>query len=215
MWDAFYDWLNKPYVYKPDAYIFDSGNATRAAINYQANWIGTFNHLDAGGNGALMRILPAILFYQDHEPSVALRSIVEIAEMTHGHPESTACCLALHYFYQMNRLGKYEIALGMIRKNWPERNFSEPPNLCTGFVTDTLHAAIWSIETSMTLEEALVNTIMLGGDTDTNAQVTAQLWAIKTEFKQGFILPDYLLEGLRGKDTIMPIVQRFQAAIAK
>ena len=45
----------------------------------------------------------------------------------------------------------------------------------TGYVVDTLHAALWSIAKTASFEDALITAVNLGGDADTIGAVTGQI----------------------------------------
>lgn len=91
-----------------DAYSLGAGNSTKAAAHSLASstvaWFanfyksGTANYLEAGGNGALMRIQPHVWCDPLGELSArTIREIIRNVITTHGHPRALAGAL-LHAF---------------------------------------------------------------------------------------------------------------------
>jgi ADP-ribosyl-[dinitrogen reductase] hydrolase len=133
----------------------------------------------AGGNGALMRTLPTALVYgTDTAPAI------RIAEMTHPHPESSAAVAV----YQRTVDALLD---GAARREAVEIGLQEAGPLAerlgglfrlkeaqvesTGYVVDTLEAALWSFLTTDSLEECIVRAVNLGDDTDTVGAVAGGL----------------------------------------
>lgn len=98
----FVEWLEKG-KYTPSGYAFDIGNTCASAIENFENGSGI---LDCGirgeyanGNGALMRILPACLYYYEKGTGddEAVEGIHIISGLTHNHIRSRMCC-GIYYF---------------------------------------------------------------------------------------------------------------------
>ena len=94
-------------AYTPDGECFDIGNGTcKALIRYMRGektvLCGGISQYD-NGNGSLMRILPACLFFYEKQKKEqlsdedVLRNIHEISALTHGHYRSMIAC-GLYYF---------------------------------------------------------------------------------------------------------------------
>lgn len=143
-------------------------------------------------NGALMRISPLGIFGANHE----LRKVAEWAELdaslTHPHLwcrqinvlYTTAIAHAIKtgskpyplYCFILKQAKEMDIGSEImnILKNAeaaPPENYNEQQ----GWVLLTFHNAIWQMLHASTLEEAVINTVMQGGDTDTNAAVCGAL----------------------------------------
>jgi len=93
--------------YTPFGEAFDQGNTCMASIcqfikNPDVNTCGATGEY-ANGNGALMRILPACLYYYERQKKVctsedeAIHGIHSIGGLTHNHLRSQMCC-GLYYF---------------------------------------------------------------------------------------------------------------------
>lgn len=133
----------------------------------------------AGGNGALMRTLPTALAYG---PSV--EQAVRIARMTHPHPESDAAVTAYHTAVAavLRGASKQEAVEAAIAASGPlaerlagVRGLLEEEVRSTGYVVDTLEAALWSFLRTDSLEACIVTAVNLGDDTDTVGAVAGGL----------------------------------------
>lgn len=133
----------------------------------------------SAGNGALMRTLPAALAYRsDVAPAV------RIARMTHPHPASDAAVAA--YSCMVDRLlggaPKEEALEAAIAAAGPlaeklrqVSSLTEAQVRSTGYVVDTLEAAVWAFLKTDSLEDCLVRAVNLGDDTDTVGAVAGGL----------------------------------------
>ena len=81
----------------PCGYVFDAGLSTFMALDNirtegkSANESGCKTP-DDNGNGSLMRILPAALYFHDQDTPVFLDRIHKISAITHAHPRSQLGC---------------------------------------------------------------------------------------------------------------------------
>lgn len=153
------------------------------------------------GNGALMRMLPVAFYLKQQNISYDQHFgfIKEIAEMTHGHIRSTLCC----YFYVrfiLRLIGddNFQEAFEIAKENLAQMLLQYPnerehfqrllkddfTNLktdiikSTGYVIDTIEAIIWLAEKYPSPKELLLQSIRLGGDTDTIAALALSINAL-------------------------------------
>ncbi|HYG58596.1 MAG TPA: ADP-ribosylglycohydrolase family protein [Symbiobacteriaceae bacterium] len=133
----------------------------------------------AGGNGALMRTLPAALAY-GADPTQAVR----IARMTHPHPESDEAVRIYHTIAAALLSGAGKAAAfdsGLQEAKLLQDRISRAPNLTeagvksSGYVVDTLEAAIWAFMGTDSLEACIVQAVGLGDDADTVGAVAGGL----------------------------------------
>ena len=167
---------------------FDIGMATEAALaRFEETGEVVVNpDPNQAGNGSLMRLAPvAIAAGADVDLAVDLAR--RQSACTHGAPVCLDAC-SLYAELLVEAIGgapKREvlgrrpvlfghddvaaIALGsyQVKKRHEIRS--------TGFVLDTLEAALWAIWNSDSFEEALIKAINLAGDADTIGAVTGQL----------------------------------------
>lgn len=66
----------------------------------------------------------------------------------------------------------------------------------TGFVVDTLSAAMWCLVNTDSYADAVLTAVNLGGDTDTIAAVTGGLAGIRYGFEE---IPEEWIDKLRNK----------------
>jgi ADP-ribosylglycohydrolase len=152
------------------------------------------------GNGSLMRILPAIFHVKYKMPNTSLDERLEviynISALTHGHPLSKMACgvyailimdlLEMWYGSKVHihdsiarakryYAGKTEFSAEMkyFENIFSSNLHSMPENIIrsSGFVIDTLEAAIWCVLNTDNFLDCILKAVNLGGDTDTVAAV--------------------------------------------
>lgn len=184
---------------------FDVGNTTANAI------IGRKGCTDvmSNGNGSLMRIIPlAFTECTDDE-------IRAVSAITHGHRISTeACVIYVHLARRMlaepwdrkeDRKAYFERLLNEEKYEAPFERLSRLPELSrdeirsTGYVVDTLEAAVWCLVTTESFEECLLKAVNLGKDTDTVGAVAGGLAGIFYDFSE---FPKEYIRTLRNKTLI-------------
>ena len=202
--------------YTPFGEAFDQGNTCSNAIYKFAklpdiNTCGSTGEY-ANGNGALMRILPACLYYYDRQKKVctsedeAIEGIHVISGLTHNHIRSKMCC-GIYYFCvksiidgvkkeQKPVLGallqegidnglKYygrdisnltEMAyLGRLFHLFEFKDFPEEKIRTSGYVIDSIEAAVWCLITTDSYKDCMLKAVNLGDDTDTVAAIAGGL----------------------------------------
>jgi len=174
---------------------FDIGNTTRLALS-------TFEESgrpdsgptapDMAGNGSIMRLAPVPIAYRA-DPAQAVRLSGESSRTTHGAPECVDACRYLGGLLVGAVLGRpkdellapgfvpaagvplpatarvAEVAGGSFLRR-------EPPQItASGYVIDTLEAALWAFARTETFEDAVLTAVNLGRDADTVGAVCGQL----------------------------------------
>jgi len=135
------------------------------------------NEWDAG-NGAVMRLLPAVLFaFPDEE--LLKKYVLEQAHITHNNPISDAACLCLGRLLFMTICGAEKSRLrryvdGVVTQ-LPTFSFVPYRGLATGYVVDTMQTVFHSFFRGCSFEECLVRTVNLGGDADTTGAICGML----------------------------------------
>ncbi|MDO7851898.1 ADP-ribosylglycohydrolase family protein [Hymenobacter convexus] len=157
------------------------------------------------GNGALMRILPLafheIWRAENLDLSAAWALTEAVASVTHGHPRSTLGCflyllvargllvgLAPAEAYHQARAEGYNwlqtFAKGPIFYEWPKYGAvlhgtlpdrPESAISSSGYVVDTLEAALWCLLRHDTYAATVLAAVNLGDDTDTTGAVAGGL----------------------------------------
>ncbi|MDR2663471.1 MAG: ADP-ribosylglycohydrolase family protein [Treponema sp.] len=197
----------------PRGKVFDIGGTTRAAIDrFRAgippNQCGLSGETD-NGNGALMRIAPAVLpfmFVRDAGFAALAETAVRYAGLTHAHPRSTLGCII--YVYLLYRLSQYDTFEKALEKTIQacesglkdtvyaaemkhySRVFNrEIPRLkveevySDGYVVHTLEAALWCVAKNGNYKDTVLAAVNLGGDTDTTAAVAGTIAGLLYKYK--------------------------------
>ena len=82
----------------------------------------------------------------------------------------------------------------------------QPPEIVgSGWVVRSLEAALWSVATTDTFEAAVLAAANLGNDADTTAAIAGQIAG--AAYGRTGIAP-HLLDGLRGRDQLDPVLDR-------
>ena len=201
---SFVAWLGEGYM-TPYGYAYDIGGTTAKAVSNMRQWIksgangppdtpfGPNGERD-NGNGALMRILPGILFYDQYfgvdpeQDAMVGQVAVDIAAMTHGHQISILAC-GIYGAIVTNLMDGKDPArackMGQIEWGLPEQfnrilagNVQDIPESeirSTGYVVDSLEAAIWCFTRQDNYRDTVLAAVNLGGDTDTIAAIAGGL----------------------------------------
>ena len=178
--------------YTPYGEVFDMGCSTRNAI-YKYRYEGKEpikcgGKMDSdNGNGSLMRILPFVF------TNLGDKEIEEISSLTHAHFKSKLCCKM--YVKIARRLIKgmpideavYKTAVDYQKELKEIENFTDFFDLKklnieqisgSGYVVDTLKAALWCIIKTDNYRDCVKLAVSLGEDTDTVAAVAGGLAGI-------------------------------------
>jgi ADP-ribosylglycohydrolase len=176
---------------------FDIGNTTRTALSAFLKTGNPFSgptDSRSAGNGSLMRLAPLPMFYAAH-PEEAIERSGESSKTTHGAPVAVdACCyfgalivgalkgedketiLTDHYcpdpgYWQEKPLAPEiaEIAAGSFK-------YKHPPEIRgSGYVVQSLEAALWAFHNSESFQEGCLMAVNLGDDADTTGAIYGQL----------------------------------------
>ena len=175
----------KAYVFWLNSNPFDCGNTVAAGLRGRST-------LDSQANGALMRVSPLGIFCWNVDVESTARFAQQDAALTHPHP----VCL------QANALFAISIAQFISSGSTPQRIYRDIRNWATemhvqkplmkaildaehsapedydtqkGWVLIAFQNALWQLLHAPSLEEGVVDTVMRGGDTDTNAAIAGAL----------------------------------------
>jgi len=135
------------------------------------------NEWDAG-NGAAMRILPAVLF-SIPDGELLKKYVIEQAHITHNNPVSDAACLCLGQLMHMALCGAGKSQLrrtvdGLVTR-FPTFTFVPYRGLATGYVVDTMQTVFHWFFRGKIFEECLTGTVNQGADADTTGAICGML----------------------------------------
>lgn len=168
---------------------FDIGNTVRHALST----FGATGQTDAGpthphsaGNGSIMRLAPVVLFFAPDAAAVSDMAAAS-SRTTHGAPEAVDACRILAEVVRRGLLGGARsevlapvpgprvsdrlaaVASGSLRE------LTETDVRGTGYVVDSLEAALWAVATTDSFRDAVLRAANLGDDADTTAAVAGQV----------------------------------------
>lgn len=210
-----------------DRNVFDIGIQTREAIiklskNFFPGESGSRGE-HANGNGSLMRTLPLALWHSGTD-SELVEEAHDQSLVTHAHPRSQACC-ALYCLWARRILENHPTpweaaaeSLQALYKDRPDisveledkiRPDASPSGEGSGYVVDSLHSARFACE-ELTFEQTIRRAIQFGNDTDTTACIAGGIAGLKFGYSQ---IPKHLIEGLRGKQLLAPLLQKLLARV--
>ncbi len=175
----------KAYVFWLNSGPFDCGGTISRGLRGRPN-------PDSQANGALMRISPLGIFGANHDPPQVAEWARRDAALTHPHP----VCLQANALFSMaiaqairtecDPRGLYRRIIGWAEDLKVERSLlaavqgaagSPPADYVhqQGWVLTAFRNALWQLNHASDLEEGVVDTVMRGGDTDTNAAICGAL----------------------------------------
>lgn len=176
---------------------FDIGNTIRAALErYEISnnpFSGSIDPMSAG-NGSLMRVAPIILFYFNDIRNTILYA-GESSKTTHGAVEAVVACryfaAIIHaaisgvdkdviisrgyepFDYAWRDFPLTDSVLQIQKGNYLTKSLEELSP--TGYVIDTLEAALWCFSKTDNFRDGIILAANLGGDADTIAAVYGQI----------------------------------------
>lgn len=176
---------------------FDIGNTVRTALERHLRtgeaYAGSADPMSAG-NGSIMRLAPVPMFYRE-EPAKAIDLSGQSSRTTHAAEVAIDACryfgalivgalngadkddlLSVGYspvagYWQVYPLAPeiWEVAAGSFKERQP------PEIKGTGYVVESLEAALWAFYNSRSFREGCLLAANLGNDADTTAAVFGQL----------------------------------------
>lgn len=186
--DRYWDWYRNGYL-SSTGRCFDIGNTVQAALTKYHQTGDPFSgstNPRAAGNGSLMRLAPVVLFYFPDVQKI-IHFAAESSLTTHGATECVEACQLFSEILCSLLSGKEkdstlpqttvapsmptikDIALGNYR------NKSADEIKGSGYVVQSLEAALWCFYQTDTFEAAILQAANLGDDADTTAAICGQL----------------------------------------
>ncbi|OKP92841.1 ADP-ribosylglycohydrolase [Paenibacillus sp. P3E] len=174
---------------------FDIGNATRSALmHFEASgeaWSGSEDP-HAAGNGSIMRLAPVVLYYAE-DPAAAIEYAALSSRTTHAAAECVDACrlMAAYILAGLQGWSKQEMLAPGAFGGWLHEGMlsgsildikhgsyqrKAPPEIKgSGYVVQSLEAALWAFHQSASFEEGALLAVNLGDDADTTGAVYGQI----------------------------------------
>ena len=234
----FVKWYRDGYM-TPLGVSFDIGNTTIDAMERLIEGIAPLEagpaNVESNGNGSLMRILPATLFFAHESDDTMIQRICEVSKITHGHPRSQLACSLYSLFVKELLTGNspqkaYETMtiksqtmfvdskLAKELSHYERIMSGELPNLpeseirSGGYVVESLEAALWSFLTTSSFEDAVLTAVNLGWDTDTVGAITGSMAGVYYGFSN---IPTPWLKKLLDYKKILHLTNHFAERVLK
>ncbi|RUT38703.1 ADP-ribosylglycohydrolase family protein [Paenibacillus anaericanus] len=189
-------WMNEGYL-SSTGICFDIGNATRSAIEKFGRTGESFCgsiHSNTAGNGSIMRLAPIPMYYLSNSQAV-VHYAAESSKTTHAAEETVSACklLAAYTLTALQGGTKQQIidCVDFDYWNGPDNGslatsiedirmksflYKEPPVIKgSGYVVESLEAALWAFAKSNSFEEGALLAVNLGDDSDTTGAVYGQI----------------------------------------
>ncbi|MHB8075989.1 ADP-ribosylglycohydrolase family protein [Desulfosporosinus fructosivorans] len=233
----FVKWYQDGYM-TPLGESFDIGGTTSIAMKRLINGVAPFKagptDAESNGNGSLMRILPATLFFAHESDYTMNQRVSEVSKITHGHARSQLACSLYSLFvkellkgsspqeaYDTMRLKSQTVFfvdrnIGKQLSHFKRIISGELPDLpeseikSGGYVVESLEAALWSFLTTSSFEDAVLTAVNLGWDTDTVGAITGSMAGVYYGFSN---IPDHWLKKLLDYEKILSLTNQFSERV--
>lgn len=170
---------------------FDIGNTVRRALENYANtndpYSGSRDPMSAG-NGSIMRLAPVPLFYANADTETLLTNCELSSVTTHRTEHCLHACRLFGFLIRNALFAQAKDDIFFVSdafKNSPtsikkiyERTYRDKSSLDirgSGYVVDSLEAALWAFESTSSFEEGALKAVNLGDDADTTGAVFGQI----------------------------------------
>lgn len=191
--DRYVRWMREGYL-SSNGTCFDIGNTVRAALHAYLRtgepYAGSTDPHTAG-NGSLMRLAPVPMYYAPNLEQVAEFS-GQSSRTTHGAQEAVDACRLFGIMLALALEGEpkekvlfessahlppgYVLAPAIERIGAGEyRDKPEGEIRGTGYVVQSMEAALWCFYTTDTYRDAILRAANLGDDADTTAAICGQI----------------------------------------
>lgn len=187
-------WFREGYLSSTGA-CFDIGNATRAALlHFETSGEAYSGSEDprSAGNGSIMRLAPVVMYYAEH-PADAIDFAARSSRTTHAAAECLAACrlMGAYTLAGLHGWSKEDMLVSEAFGEWLQDDQltphildiysgsykrKEPPQIQgTGYVVESLEAALWAFHRSASFAEGALLAVNLGNDADTTGAVYGQI----------------------------------------
>lgn len=169
---------------------FGIGNTVAGAIEHYRRTGEPFSGPDdpwTAGSGSIMRLAPVVLYYLSR-PADAVRYAAESSRTTHQAEEALQACQLMAHLMCRAIYGVQSKAELFLHSPLPDHavllaeiagraylDKQEEQIQGSGYVVESLEAALWCFETTDSFEDAVLKAVNLGDDADTTGAVCGQI----------------------------------------
>ena len=189
-------WYREGYL-SSNGRCFDIGNTCRQALHAFENSgepMSGSTDPSSAGNGSIMRLAPVAIRWAG-DPATAIEMAAQSSRTTHGTQAAVDACRLLSAYLvgalsgvakddllapdgwtaeTLQQTGPLTPKIAAIAKGSFEQK--QPPEIRgTGYVVDSLEAALWAFARSESFEEGALMAVNLGNDADTTGAVYGQI----------------------------------------
>lgn len=215
--------------FTPNGNVFDVGRRTQLSIENYADGVpidkcGGSEIID-NRNGSLMRILPiAMLPACMYDQTLML----QVSHLTHAHKISDLACLIYVDVVKnlMKGMEKTDAVSGGINRHRNKiseyfsrngllhiKNLKREDVKSSGYVVDTLEAALWCFYHVDTYRDCVLEAVNLGGDTDTVAAICGGLAGLYYGIGNDKGIPDEWISMIAKKEWVINLCRKFEDTI--
>ena len=219
--ETYWKWLAEGHLSVKDKAVGVGKTTMRAIFEYKKSGdpYSSVTNPKSAGNGCIMRLAPVPLFYAD-DPLKAIEMSGESSRTTHALQVTIDAC---KYFGgliwgALNGIDKKELLSAYyspVNGYWDEHEMvsdlsvvssgsfkkKNPPEIKgTGYVVESLEAALWAFHNSDSFEEGVLKAVNLGDDADTTGAICGQLagayyglGGIPDRFKDKIVMKELIL----------------------
>ncbi len=146
---------------------------------------------DTSGNGALMRIAPAIIAAPDK--TTAITWATQQTLLTHGSEDAVLYSkIFAEELWHADALARYDVYRHDV-------DIDRKDVMSGGYVADTYRCAMWAFQTTNNFEDCVIKAVNRGHDSDTCGAVAGMIAG--AHYGIGDI-PDHMINGLMWRDYI-------------
>lgn len=233
-------WVNHGYMSSLPGQVFDVGVQTSQVLRLWRDTpgAGTINVVRERyskekncGNGSLMRVLPCALVAESEQHAADLGH--ESSMVTHPHPRcADTCALYCALVFLASRGSSKQEVIDCLQRRLPHldsglrERFSRYTTLesfaagvrdqisSSGYVVDSLEAALWSFFTTSSFEDGAVEVVNLGDDADTVGAIYGGL-AGAFYGESDHCIPQVWLREMKEIDLVNQVVARLIDLVEK
>lgn len=186
--DRYWDWYKNGYL-SSTGRCFDIGNTVRYGLEHYQRTSQPFSGSDSpnsAGNGSLMRLAPIPMYYFSDLENI-IHFARESSRTTHGTLECIEACqlFAEMLYFALAGQSKDQILFDtkfqvfapkindIVNGSYSQKSITQIRG--TGYVAESLEAALWCFYQTDTFETAILQAANLGDDADTTAAICGQI----------------------------------------